>query len=861
MSSKSEIRNHIFDLLAEEIKTRGIVVWYDPHNFYTSIIDDKKRIKVPVIKFENSFFHLRSIIEPYFNNLEKPELIVYINKSQDKSTHPLIEIEKAGSVLCPEGSLRKNTNPPVLIREALKKRVSADYLNEIVSKIEKGVLSLEEVEKLVDKHEPINTGTLSLVFNTDDPQSIILSFVSDEAFDKLLMEKKALKEMKGLINLFTGFSLENKKDFKELRAFLVDYILLYDFFSHFDKSELGRFSSLLIEEAAQVQNINNIAQQWRLRHDLWDCYMSFSSSVAAKYNLNEFSIPIDKLENIDTFLFIEDKFISHLCDLDASANINLAKHTLEIRKTKFWNKSNPEIGLVYSVLNFGLDLKISLAESIEILNKGNLSFEQVLSYYIGSNESHGWFVTDHYYRLLENKYFDLDVQPSYSNSLELFINSCRNAYSSYLTKQASAYIGLLKEKGTYLSSKLQKQSEIFKDVVYPNISSKIKTAYILVDAFRYEMAVEFLTLLDNKVFSSEIFPALSSIPSITDIGMLSLLLASGDSIDISDTEDKLLLQAANKSIKSRNDRFNYLSSRLGFDIEVLKIADTVQLKRSVTEKFKKSDFIIITSQEIDKINEDGNEILAKQTMDDLLKSIKRSITNLNSNGFSEIIIVSDHGYLLGAEIGKDIKIDFPNGKGLEKHKRCWIGKGGHNPSNSVRIASKEFGYNSDIDFVFPDGVGLFTTPGGENNFFHGGLSLQEMIIPVIRLKSLAYRKPAAGFDNYTLSFSKSFISNRIFTIKAEFVSSELSFDDSEPLKKNVRINIISGTNVVGKAEAADYGFYETTKEIELHNSIPNVITVVLSECKDLSFLDVILLDSATELELKRLEQIPVKLTF
>jgi len=861
MSNISKLKKYIFDLISEEIKTHGIVVWYDPHCFYTSIIDDKKNIKIPVLKFENSYFNLRSTIEPYFNKLERPELIVYIAKPQDKCIHPLIEIEKAGSVLSPEGSLRINTSPSVLIREALKKTVSVDYLNEIVSKVDKGVLSLEEVEKLVDKHEPINTGTLSLIFNSDDPLSIILSFISDESLDKSLKEKKAIKELKELINLFTGFSVENKKDFLELRTFVSEYILLYDFFSHFNNTELGRFSSLLLDVSVQVQNINNLVQQWRLRHNLWDCYQEFSSSVEKKYNLNEFVISVEKLIDIDTFAFIEDRFISHLCELDASANILLAKQTLENRKSKFWYKSLPEIGLVYTVLNYGIDLKISIQESLSILKNENITFESLLNLYIGTSETNGWFESDHFFRLLENKYFDLDVSPSYADKLELFVNSCRNTYSAYLSKQSVSFISLLKGKGTYLSSKWQKQSKIFNDVVFQNINNKIKTAYILVDAFRYEMAVEFLSLLDNKVFSYEISPALSSVPTITNIGMLSLLLYTGDSISLNSNEEKLLLKVSEKSIKIRDDRFSYLSAKLGFNIEVLKLADTVQPKRGVVEKLKKSDFIIVTSQEIDKINEDGNEILAKQTMDDMLKSIKRSVTNLSSNGFSEIIIVSDHGFLLGAEIGKDNKIEFPNGTGYEKHKRCWIGRGGHNPANCLRLTSKKFGYNSDFDFVFPDGVGLFSTTGGENSFFHGGLSLQEIVIPVIKLKSLISKKSSAAFDNYSLSFAKAQITNRIFTIKAEFSSSELSFDVSEPLKKRVRFNILSDSIVVGKAEASDYGFNETTKEIELQNNIPNVITVVLSESENISSVDIIMIDSATELELKKIEQKQVKLTF
>ena len=855
------LKQHIFNLLSQEIKDYGIVVWYDPHRFYASIIDDEKNIRVPVLKYENSFFHLRSMIEPFFNNLDKPELIIYINRSQDKNVHPLIEFEKAGTVLGPYCSLKKNTSPPVLIREALKQSMSADYLNEIVSKLENGILSFEEVEKLVNKHEPLNTGTLSLIFKSDDPQSIILAFLTDESLDKHLKEKKAFKELKSLFSLYTGFQLEKVKDFNELRTFFFENLLLYDFFSHFERTELGRFAALVAEESVHIQNISNIAKHWRLRHDLWDHYHSVSYTVAGKFMLPEFPVSMEKLIDVDTFSFIEDRFISYLCELDSSANIGQAKHTLENRKTKFWPKSNPEIGLVYSVLSYGIDLKLSIAKSITILDQQEFSFEEILNLYIGDDQAAGWYLSDHFFRLLENKYFDLDIKPSFASHLELFINSCRNAYSSYLSKQASFFLGLLKEKGTYLSSKNLKQSDVFKEFVFPNITAKLKTAYILVDAFRYEMAVEFLSILDAKSYPSEIIPVLSSIPTITEFGMLSLVLYPGDTIDISEVNDKLQLNVGEKPVKDRSNRFEYLSFRLGFKIEVLKLAETVQLKRAVTDKLKKSDFVIITSQEIDKINEDGNEILSKKTMEDLLNSIKRTVVNLSSCGFSEIVIVADHGFLLGAEVGRDVKIGFPNGQSLGPHKRCWIGKGGHNPPHSLRFSSKEFGYNSDIDFVFPDGVGLFMVPGGENNYFHGGLSMQEMVIPVIKIKSKVSLKKTSTADSYAIICSKTIISNRIFTVRAEFASSELSFNISEPLKKRVRFKVIAGKKEVGRAEAADYGFNETTKEIELIHGNPNVITIVMSDTAGLSSIDILMLDSATDLELAKLENISVKLTF
>ena len=48
------------------------------------------------------------------------------------------------------------------------------------------------------------------------------------------------------------------------------------------------------------------------------------------------------------------------------------------------------------------------------------------------------------------------------------------------------------------------------------------------------------------------------------------------------------------------------------------------------------------------------------------------------------------------------------------------------PSASV----VKLGYDTDLDFVFPSGDGVFKA-GGDLSYYHGGLSLQELVVPVL----------------------------------------------------------------------------------------------------------------------------------
>ena len=51
-----------------------------------------------------------------------------------------------------------------------------------------------------------------------------------------------------------------------------------------------------------------------------------------------------------------------------------------------------------------------------------------------------------------------------------------------------------------------------------------------------------------------------------------------------------------------------------------------------------------------------------------------------------------------------MRIDAPGGATVELHRRCWIGRGGATPPATVRVAASSLGNDSDLDFVFPDGM-------------------------------------------------------------------------------------------------------------------------------------------------------------
>lgn len=108
---------------------------------------------------------------------------------------------------------------------------------------------------------------------------------------------------------------------------------------------------------------------------------------------------------------------------------------------------------------------------------------------------------------------------------------------------------------------------------------------------------------------------------------------------------------------------------------------------------------------------------------------------LSSGGaaFERFVVTADHGRQFAARKEDDMKLDAPTGGTIELHRRCWIGKGAAAPAGTITVKAPELGYDSNLEFVFPGGLGVFNSGGGLA-YHHGGFSLQELVIPVMTFR-------------------------------------------------------------------------------------------------------------------------------
>src|SRR5206468_3795305 len=114
--------------------------------------------------------------------------------------------------------------------------------------------------------------------------------------------------------------------------------------------------------------------------------------------------------------------------------------------------------------------------------------------------------------------------------------------------------------------------------------------------------------------------ALGTVPTITEVGMASLLPIDREPVAlIAAGEGKLALEIGGIRLKDRKGRVQFLKTHAGVQVFDAKLEDLLPKPgKKVREGISSAGLILITSQEIDAMGEEDNVSLARQTMDEIL---------------------------------------------------------------------------------------------------------------------------------------------------------------------------------------------------------------------------------------------------
>lgn len=765
----SKIAEYFTKIISRHLNNYGIIVWYDPENLYAELLDRIQIPEVPIFKYQDSFLKLRQQIEPYLSGEDRPQLLIYLPLERSKVEYALVEAEAAGNYLMPEHPEPEfNTSLEHIAFQVLKPIIPGK-IEHILNKIQRKELTCSDVDQIASSSYKLTTGTLTLLFDRSDPVEILLNFLTQPSKDNEISRKNVFGEIQQLVRQQLGIDVSNINDINELRKYLWRLVLLNEIVLE------AKLNSQLPESLTEIPLVNsetagnvvlNLAQSLRQRAPIHEMYRQWADQVEKEFSVSDWTISAAVMEHSQTFSAIEEKLIRHALQQFLKKPSQPLKTFIEQRRQTFWGNL-PPFNIFWDWLHTAVDLWLAGDGILKDLRKHKTRLDNLIKRY--TSDEDGWYRLDQLFQEFEIGAEQLE--PGFIAEQDLFDKAWakgRQRYSTVLRELAERFQENFDQVEIDGRTAIW-QREIFSRRVAPALKKRQKIAYLLVDALRYEMGAKLKHLLQDTV-EIDLFPSIVQLPGVTTVGMAALMPDAENFMAISTSKKgDWGIEINGHFLRTRKDRIHYLTEYLnGVAFFETRLDKVRKPSKTVREKISNAKFILVTSQEIDQLGESIDAGIARQMMDHMLIDLRHAILELLKSGVDKIFVTSDHGYLFGEELDPGDKIDAPGGKTVSLHRRVWLGHGGVKHSSYIRLTESQVGLSGEWELVFPRGIAGFKSQGGNEVYFHGGVSLQEMIVPLLVIEAEAQKTSRGGKAEVQLRIEKTAITNRFFTLQAEY---------------------------------------------------------------------------------------------
>ena len=477
-------------------------------------------------------------------------------------------------------------------------------------------------------------------------------------------------------------------------------------------------------------------------------------------------LAVDDLVNTECFPCINEVILTKLMTEISNhiIDVDTISATVEKRRTCAW----------YEPFENFYDGLLQVANMQRFFKEHSAGFHTADAKGIWKEYTESYYQMDTYYRL-----FHLSFQKSLETSNILlddlfkhvadkveglyshwFLGGLGNNWSDVCADELEQYGKVLE---------IAKQEDFYRSRIK---NSDTRVFVIISDALRYEVAASLADQLRRETQSKVSLSSMQSIfPSITKFGMAALLPHKELSAEV--RNDILTVFADAQSTASTN-RDKVLKNENPSSV-ALQYKNIIGMKRAERSALVKGmDVVYLYHDTIDDASHtsDTSVFPACDKAISELKNLVRII--VNEFGGTRIMITADHGFLYTySPLTEDDKVDKTsfNGMDVEYGRRYAIMQKGAAPKYLMPV--KFLDGKSEFDGFAPRESIRIKMNGGGLNFVHGGISLQEMVVPVIEYRylrndSMEYKRNKQKYDTKPVTVSllsaNRKISNMIFSL-------------------------------------------------------------------------------------------------
>ncbi len=725
--------------LATMVRRKGVLVWLDLDGHYTAFVDALAQ-RPPddsshtILGLRGSYLELLLALEPHTHTIDPPRLVVHAPGLNEQSiaTTPLFELYAAGT--------RYRKALPTLVEEAAAGRVPPDA---IASFLASGDLTLEAADAWLTAQLDDTGSTDAQALRVMTPRAVL---------DDLLRGTTRITDRQALWDQFTvwtgipeawrafvgGDDLPAPDD---LATAVISWVLSVEYVDDLRRPPIDpKLAGIPALPRALIDTCGELAAWLRDTHP--DAYERTADDTETWLEEEAREAHPEDLRRIDTFRFEEEKLLVAALDLLDTDDFEQVLAWRAGRSASFWLRRDPRRATEWQIVEELAVLGRALHQAGGEL--GADSLPEAIDRYVAVGAA-----VDRAHRVIEQRL----VQPlgnlPHLQKVKTRTHVLRESWRAWANAWGRQFNQLCHSRG-FLPSEGLLQRSLFEQVVRPMTQEPGVTAYFVVDALRYEMALPLLEAMQGTPATTVALGArLCELPSVTEVGMNVLAPVSPDGRLVPAIRGSKIkgFSAGEFRVHDPATRQKAMHHRVGGETcPWLKLAevlerDTTTLKLTIA----RARLIVVHSEQIDQAGEKG---LGPSVFEAVLQRLRAAWSRLREAGVRRFVITSDHGFLL-LDPAENLVDATAYGRKSDPQRRHVLTPVAADHPGMSRAPLTELGYDlgdaqgGHDQLVFPDNVGPFDTGKHRRTFVHGGNSLQERVIPVL---TVAHRT-AVGSDS------------------------------------------------------------------------------------------------------------------
>ena len=641
--------------------------------------------------------------------------------------------------------------------------------------------------------------------NASSDAEILMAMLVPSLTQRYFLEndKTWTKDLRAFAKNVLGVTLKKQK-FETLSEELWNLVLYSEFVHDLPIEIPSQLKAVPVTQTNTKKLIDDVCDQLRRRKDIEELYVDQATRISTELSLPSLFANEVNLGIRNTFAFEDTSFFNAFKEKLLSGLLNDAEKLIDQSKDSIWATYDDNRKSSWLIGQKALSIK-RLTEKLVNQLKDPTDINSVVYWYAA--EVHK---LDTLQRELDKSVAELISVPPLLKEVHKY---AIDAYLKFTDSLQKLFIERVVKDGLN-SLSIQRNIDLFDEKVQPFVTAGKKTVYFLADAMRYELASQLKERLKRASFDTELKPSLAFSPTVTKYAMAALMPKASSNLSLKIKKDSLEPFLNDVESSTRDARIKYTVSLLGDK------ASWAWEKDVLNDKYNKTDLLFVTTTEIDQAGEntpDNANLLIEQA----LKKILQVSSKLKDEGYEEFVLAADHGFVLVSEYKAGNKADKPVGEWSMQKTRCVAGKGAVDDCH-IELTPDDLGISSEAkQFLF---LRNYATYERGKQFFHEGISLQEIIVPCLtyRPKNIVKEEKIEIYLTY-----KGKSSGFITTLRP---SIELSAFGTSLFGKTVDIQIeaYSEDKLVGEPAPSEY-VNSTTGYLEIEQGATMKFSLAMDE--------------------------------